>query len=152
MRMASLKGALRGIGLSLILVTLISPLALAGSAKDDWIKSLVVRLKLNRRYPPQATDEGGTAKVVFRIDRSGHLLSSALSESTGDPALDQEALALIERAQPFAPPPPELSDGDLTFMVPIVFTPRHTSGIQLDEMTLNETVLKARLNGICRGC
>ncbi|WP_257166359.1 energy transducer TonB [Bradyrhizobium sp. SRS-191] len=150
--MASLIGALRGLALSLILATLIPPPALAGSAKDDWIKSLVVRLKLNRRSPAQATDEGGTAKVVFRIDRTGHLLSAALSESTGDPALDQEALALIERAQPFAPPPPELSDGDLTFMVPIVFAPRRTSGVQFDEMTLNDTVLKARLNGICRGC
>ncbi len=153
-------GVWRGIGLALALVGLLPAIGAAESARDNWIKSLVAQLKIQRRYPLQASGEGGTAKVLFHIDREGHLISAVLAETTGDPALDREAVAMVERAQPFAPPPPELADGDLTFLVPIVFAPRRTSEIfQLDENRLkfreikpNDAVLKARLDGVCRGC
>ncbi|MFC5325304.1 energy transducer TonB family protein [Bradyrhizobium oligotrophicum] len=102
---------------------------MADGGKEIWIKSLLRQLNTQRRYPARATDEGGTAKVVFRIDRAGHLVSTALVESTGDPALDQEALAMVKRAQPFAPPPPELADSELTLLLPVVFAPRRTSDV-----------------------
>ncbi|XUM24793.1 energy transducer TonB family protein [Bradyrhizobium oligotrophicum S58] len=153
-------GAWRGLSLALALVCLCPGIGTAESARDSWIKSLVAQLKIQRRYPSQASGEGGTAKVLFHIDREGHLISAVLAETTGDPVLDQEALAIVKRAQPFAPPPPELADGDLTFLVPIVFAPRRTSEIiRLEETTLklqeskpNDATLKARLEGVCRGC
>ncbi|MGJ4970246.1 MULTISPECIES: energy transducer TonB [unclassified Bradyrhizobium] len=153
-------GVRRGFGLALVLVCLFPGIAAADGARETWIKNLVAQLKVQRRYPLQASDQGGTAKVLFHIDREGHLISAVLAETTGDPALDREALAMVERAQPFAPPPPELADGDLTFLVPIVFAPRRTSAIiRLEETTLklqetkpNDATLKARLDGVCRGC
>jgi len=77
--------------MALAVATLVPGLATADdSTKDIWIKNLGVQLKAQRPYPPQAAGRGGTAKVVFHIDRSGHLISAALTESTGDPALDKE--------------------------------------------------------------
>ncbi|WP_284419984.1 MULTISPECIES: TonB family protein [unclassified Bradyrhizobium] len=157
--MQGTAGLLRGL-VALTMLSLVPTMAAADGAKDDWIKSLVAALKAHRRYPPEATDQGGSAKVVFRIDGSGHLISAALIESTGDPALDQEALAMVERTQPFPPPPPDLPEHDLTLLLPVVFAPRRTSGImtfeetrlQFEETKPNDAALKARLNGVCRGC
>ncbi|MGJ5176777.1 energy transducer TonB [Bradyrhizobium oligotrophicum] len=138
-------------GLALILLGLCPGIGAADSAKDNWIKALLQQLKASRRYPLQATDQGGSAKVVFQIDRAGRLLSAALTESTGDPALDQEALAMVERAQPFPPPPPDLPDSDLTLLLPVVFAPRRTS--ELDHTRPNHRIAQqARLNGVCRSC
>lgn len=149
--LSSLDGVRKGLGLALALLCLFPAMGAAESAKDTWIKNLVAQLKIQRRYPLRASDEGGTAKVLFHIDREGHLISAVLAETTGDPALDQEALAMVRRAQPFAPPPPELADGDLTFLVPIVFAPRRTSQILQTDIDPSDAVLKARLGGVCRG-
>ncbi|WP_244423155.1 TonB family protein [Bradyrhizobium sp. ORS 375] len=97
---------------------------MADSAKDSWNKSIGIRLTAQRRYPPHAGSQGGTTKVLFRIDRSGRLISVALVESTGDPALDKEALTIVERAQPFPPPPPDLDDDGIDLRVPFIFPPR----------------------------
>src|SRR3954451_4000615 len=130
-------GGWRGLGLVLALVVLFPVIGAADSAKDNWIKRLVAQLNAQRRYPLRASDQGGTAKVVFHIDRDGHLISAALTETTGDPVLDEEALAKVQRAQPFAPPPPEVPDDDLTLLLPVVFAPRRTSGIiNLDQTKL----------------
>jgi protein TonB len=41
--------------------------------------------------------------------------------SAGAAALDEEALALLDRAQPFPPPPPELAGEVVNLTVPIRF-------------------------------
>ncbi|CAL74964.1 hypothetical protein; putative signal peptide [Bradyrhizobium sp. ORS 278] len=125
--------------------------ALAESPKDSWIKSLAVQLKAHRHYPLESSGTGGTARVIFHIDRSGQLISAALLESTGDRALDKEALTMIERAQPFPAPPPDMSDDHLTLSVPLVFAPRPASAINMD-IAPDPSALRAKLNGICRGC
>jgi protein TonB len=42
--------------------------------------------------------------------------------SSGSAALDAETLALVQRAQPFPPPPPDLAGSEMT--VPINFNIR----------------------------
>ena len=43
-------------------------------------------------------------------NRKGMVIASRVAASSGSPALDQEAMALVRRAQPFpAPPPPPVS-------------------------------------------
>lgn len=79
------------------------------------------------------------------------LISAALLKSTGDPALDKEALVMVERAQPFAPPPGEVSDDNLTMRVQIVFAPKPVSGTMQD-VGPEGRELRAKLNSICRGC
>jgi protein TonB len=58
--------------------------------------------------------------VAFTLDRSGKVVSSHLTKSSGSPVLDQEALAVLERASPLPAPPDELT-GPFDWTLPIHF-------------------------------
>jgi periplasmic protein TonB len=86
----------------------------------NWQRSLLAQLQRHARYPAQANHAHGVAKVTFRIDRSGHVVSSRIIQSSGSAALDEEALATITRAQPMPRPPADVPDDQLAFInVPI---------------------------------
>jgi periplasmic protein TonB len=89
-----------------------------------WRSQIVTILERNKRYPADARARGehGVVRLAFSIDGTGHLLSSRIVTSSGSAALDAETLALVQRAQPFPPPPPELAGGELT--VPVSFSIR----------------------------
>jgi periplasmic protein TonB len=84
-----------------------------------WERSLVVRLDRFKHYPPQAAGARGVASVVFQIDRRGHVLKSEIVQSSGSSALDEEALAMIKRADPLPAPPNGLPDAHLSITIPI---------------------------------
>jgi protein TonB len=88
-----------------------------------WTSQLVALLERNKRYPPaaQVRREQGIAHVFFALDRQGHLLESRLVRSSGAAILDEEALALVARAQPFPPPPADLAGPRVALTVPIRF-------------------------------
>ncbi|MGY4305817.1 protein TonB [Bradyrhizobium sp. USDA 4369] len=140
------------------LLSLLPLLAAAENAKPPlngtWAQEIVTRLRAARRYPLQASSQGGHARVIVHLDGTGHLISVALIESTGDALLDREALAMVERAQPFPPPPGLVVDDDgPTFVVPVFFAPRPLSTVlDFEEAKRNDALLRARLNGICRDC
>jgi periplasmic protein TonB len=67
-------------------------------------------------------------------------------ESAGSRALDEESLAIIERAQPFPMAPPNLKEDQLRFAIAFVFATRPGSWEQ------EQARLKAKVNSICRGC
>lgn len=86
-----------------------------------WKSALMARLNRYKRYPAGAAGSG-TASVAFTIDRSGAVLASRLIGSSGDHALDQEAMSLPRRASPVPAPPPDLGSGRaITLTVPIRF-------------------------------
>jgi periplasmic protein TonB len=89
-----------------------------------WKSEIVTLLEHNKRYPADARARGeqGVARLAFRIGSDGHLLSSRIVASSGSAALDAETLALLQRAQPFPPPPPELAGSELT--IPLRFSIR----------------------------
>jgi protein TonB len=89
-----------------------------------WRNQIVTILERNKRYPSDARARGeqGVTRLAFSIDGQGHLLSSRIVASSGSAALDAETLALVQRAQPFPPPPPELAGSELT--VPVSFAIR----------------------------
>ena len=91
----------------------------SSAAMVSWQRSLVAQLERNKRYPPGAGGVQGTARLAFRIDRRGRLLTSRIVQSSGSAALDEETLALVKRAQPFPPPPADTADDQLAFVVPI---------------------------------
>jgi protein TonB len=113
----------------------------------DWQKQIGIRLSGNKGINPQG--QNGTAKVGFVIDRTGKLVSSWLAESTGIPALDEHALAIVERSQPFPMPPPELNDDQLRMTVPFTFDARPEPGRASD---FGEAAVGAKMRSICRGC
>jgi len=43
--------------------------------------------------------------VAFEVDGAGNLLGAALQHSSGYPIVDAAAVAAVERAAPFPPPP-----------------------------------------------
>jgi protein TonB len=75
------------------------------------------------RYPPiaRARHHQGVVYVRFMIDRKGNVLSAAIERSSRFPALDEEGLALLRRAQPLPPPPASIAGDQVQLVVPINF-------------------------------
>jgi protein TonB len=86
-----------------------------------WQGLVSAQVNRNTRYPPSAQGASGASSVSFSIDRSGRLVSASLSRSSGSSALDAEAVAIVRRASPFPPPPPEIPGGRFNFTKTINF-------------------------------
>lgn len=102
-------------------------MAASSNAMPSWKSQILAAIERNKRYPADAElrREQGTPSVSFSIDRSGRLLTSRLAHASGHSALDQEALAILRRAQPFPPPPAEIIGAQFNFTVPIRFSVRY---------------------------
>jgi protein TonB len=77
--------------------------------------------RFKRNYPAGASGASGTVTVTFALARDGNLLSSGISKSSGNAALDQEALALLRRANPFPPFPAAKTSAQESFNAPVNF-------------------------------
>jgi protein TonB len=68
---------------------------------------LLTQLERYKRYPREARmrNQEGVVAVRFRLDESGHVLAASIARSSGFPALDDEVLQLLRRAEPLPPPP-----------------------------------------------
>lgn len=95
-------------------------------AVSSWKSRVVTLLERNKHYPAGAAArrEQGVAQLAFSIDRAGRMVASQIARSSGSAALDREALALAQRAQPFPPPPPGLPGDNISLIVPIKFNIR----------------------------
>ena len=87
---------------------------------------LLAWLAKYKRYPRKAKirRQQGTAMLYFEMDRKGRVLSYELQESSGYRLLDQEALALIKRAEPLPAMPSSMTQAQLELVVPIRFNLR----------------------------
>jgi TonB family protein len=93
-------------------------------AMQTWIGEISAALERKKQYPAaaHARREQGTALVSFTIDRQGHVIESRIVRSSGVPDLDDEALALLQRTQPFPPrPTPDINGEPISLTVPIGF-------------------------------
>jgi protein TonB len=97
--------------------------AMAGTSSSTspaaWRSMIMALLNRHKHLPPNG--DRGTATVAFTIDRSGRVLSARLAGSSGDAALDAEALALARRVSPVPPPPPDVGGGSILLAVPVRF-------------------------------
>lgn len=96
------------------------------NALPTWKIKVAALLERNKRYPStaQSRREQGVVQLFFSLDRQGQVLATRVATSSGSPALDEEAMALVRRAQPFPPPPPELSGAHVDLTVPVRFNLR----------------------------
>lgn len=96
----------------------------AGAGLGGYQQRLAAWLGRQQRYPQQARARGqqGTVKVRFTLDQNGRLLSRQITQSSGHPLLDAEALAMLQRAAPLPRPPP--GTAPVTVTVPIRFALR----------------------------
>jgi len=75
-----------------------------------------------KRYPASARGASGTVVVRFELNRSGDVIGSTVTKSSGNATLDQEALSLLRRASPF-PPFPAAKPGDQdSYIAPVNFS------------------------------
>jgi periplasmic protein TonB len=99
----------------------------AGTAPSDvpssWKVRLLSHLDRCKRYPDaaRARRAEGTALLSFGMDRDGRVLGFYLVRSSGYSELDDEVLAMIERASPLPPAPPEMREQVVQLVVPIRF-------------------------------
>ncbi|MBI3701668.1 MAG: energy transducer TonB [Afipia sp.] len=93
------------------------------NAVPTWKRQVATKLERNKKYPSaaQAREEKGVVQLEFSVDRQGHLKSSRIVKSSGSDTLDRETLDLVQRAQPFAAPPPAMQGEEIFLVVPIKF-------------------------------
>ena len=91
-----------------------------------WESALVAHIERFKRYPAEARARGqqGLARVAFTIDRDGRVRTSHILQTSGSPELDQESLAMLNRAQPMPKPPSQVQTSELSFVVPVRFNIR----------------------------
>jgi periplasmic protein TonB len=93
-------------------------------AVPSWKSQLVAALERQKRYPSEARGDQGTAQLAFSVDRKGGVHNARVTRSSGSSILDHEALALVQRAQPLPPPPPEVPGAQIPIVVPIRYNAR----------------------------
>jgi len=100
--------------------------AASRAAIATWRDLVLARLQQNKRYPAsaEARREQGVVTLAFTVDRNGHVLARSISRGSGVTALDEEVLAMVERAQPLPAFPPAMTQPKVNLVVPIRFTLR----------------------------
>jgi protein TonB len=95
----------------------------SADAVTTWERQLLARLQSFLRYPRRAQlrQQDGIAYVRVVVDRQGNAVTSELQRSSGIPLLDDEAVAVVLRAQPLPPPPPEVRGEQVVRVVPVRF-------------------------------
>src|SRR6476661_3979799 len=93
-------------------------------ALPNWKTQLVAKLERSKRYPSEARGDQGIAQLAFSVDRQGGVHNARIVRSSGSSVLDHETLALVQRAQPLPPPPPEVQGAQIPISVPIRYNAR----------------------------
>ncbi len=102
----------------------------AASADPDAMRryraTLYAAVKNRLRYPPTAERQGisGTAEVRFTLDRSGQVISASLVRSSGNPLLDQAALATVRPGSSLPAAPASVPQSQFTVSAPLRFDQR----------------------------
>jgi protein TonB len=97
--------------------------AWAPTARVRYEELLYAWMEKHKQYPMLARRRGleGAGAVRVRIARDGHLLENAIVRSTGDAMLDQAALDMVRRANPFPGVPAEYDGQSFEFVAPIEY-------------------------------
>ena len=100
------------------------PQKATGETRDSFLGRLVAQLNRFKQYPRSAARAHieGVVMLHFVMDADGKVQSFEIAKSSGRPVLDNEALALIQRAQPLPPLPADFPTRTLDAVVPIEFS------------------------------
>ena len=99
------------------------PVARNSNAVPTWHGAVVGHLERYKRYPRIARmrNQQGVPQVHITLDRQGRVLAVRLHKGSGFEALDEETLALVQRASPLPAPPPEAAQDRIELVVPVQF-------------------------------
>ena len=59
--------------------------------------------------------------LYFKVDRQGNVIAHRIKQRSDYPALDNEVLQMIQRAQPLPEMPPSMKRDTLELVVPVQF-------------------------------
>ena len=101
-----------------------SPQRGVSEGRETYLGRLLAQLDRFKRYPPEARKAHieGVVQLHFVMEADGHVTTAEIRKSSGRPALDKEALALMARAQPLPPLPADFPSRTLDAVVPIEFS------------------------------
>lgn len=90
---------------------------------ETYQAKVLRHLNRYKRFPVAAKQkrQQGVAYIFFAMDRTGRVLAAYIQKSAGFAVLDDEALALIRRAEPLPVPPQEVVGNPLEMIVPVDF-------------------------------
>jgi protein TonB len=136
-------------------IVVAAPCWAQSKATNDWRQKISSQLQSHIHFPAEACGKNGEARVAFTLDRTGKLISSKLVSGTGFRVLDEAAVEILKSAQPFPQAPPEVADGDLNFVISLIFgkLPGTTEEINKHcEAARSESRVPGVMRSICRGC
>lgn len=87
-----------------------------GGGRGGYLAQVRARLERARRTIDHAVT--GEVVLLFEVRPDGQVAEASLERGSGDPRLDTEALALLQRAGPLPPPP---GGRTVQLSVPLVF-------------------------------
>lgn len=98
--------------------------AAAPGAEVTFGRRVLSHVQRYKRYPDAARRAGisGVTRLSITIDRSGGLAGARISAGSGHAILDQEALAVARRAEPYPRPPEGVGGRTFSFAVTLRFT------------------------------
>jgi protein TonB len=89
--------------------------------RASWFAELSAHFEKHKRTPVVPKFKNVKVVVNVAFDRLGHVISSSIAESSGDPAYDEAALAMLRRSDPVPRPPPLIADEGLSYTLPVLF-------------------------------
>lgn len=97
--------------------------AWAPTARVRYEELLFAWMQRHKQYPLLAKRRGleGRGAVRVRIGRDGRVLERSVTRSTGEAMLDQAALDMVGRANPFPAVPSEYAGETFEFVAPIEY-------------------------------
>lgn len=95
----------------------------SGGITASYRARVMAHLVRFKRYPEAARTRNvrGRVLVTFSLDATGRVTGASLAGSSGQGLLDAEAVAMVHRASPFPPMPPDAGQTGASFTAPIVY-------------------------------
>ncbi|HEY4124884.1 MAG TPA: energy transducer TonB [Rhizomicrobium sp.] len=102
----------------------------AAAIATSFQRQLLAHIEPYRRYPNEAKQAKieGSVQLLFTMDRSGRVLAIRVLNSSGNRALDREAVETVLRSQPLPAIPNDLPD-PLNIALPVDFNLSQISGV-----------------------
>ena len=98
-----------------------SPSLLKATTPGENVVTYGAKVRAFLARQPRAVGPPGSATVTFAISASGTLRDARIEHSSDNAALDEMALATVQNAAPFPPPPKTLNDEALSYSIQIGF-------------------------------
>lgn len=91
---------------------------------DDYLEAVRRHLSRYKKYPPDALakKQEGTVVVTFTLAHDGTVTSAEIERSSGNPLLDEAALAMIRSGSPVPPVPKRYWDKSGPITMPVDFS------------------------------